>query len=144
MAGITKLIEQVIDAPMARLLGIGLGIQLTVAPGGKALGTQVGVCAGLGPLLVQISCPLTVLPAVALLGKPVNTACISANGATAIAWVLVLLPRLGSAVIEAAIALIVRAPVAGVVKLKLQVMLAPKTEGLVWDYRFVLRPVVNQ
>lgn len=66
----------------ASCAGAGLGVQLTVADAGRPLTAQVGLVAGLGPLLVQVNVPFTGEPAGELVGNPLNVAAISANGLT--------------------------------------------------------------
>lgn len=68
LAGAGKVLVQVMLELTPSGLGVGLGRQLWVAPGGKLPNTQVGATASLGPLLVQV--PLTVmgLPAVTFAG----------------------------------------------------------------------------
>ena len=81
--------------------------------------------AGLGPALVQVTVPLTRLPAPALDGKPLSAACMSACGFTATGWLAWLLPGTGSAVPEPAVTSTVTEPLAGALKLLLQLRLAP-------------------
>ena len=121
---------QVMDAPTASGLGAGIGKQATVAPGGNPATLQVGSAAGLGPLLVQVTVPLTVVPAAAVAGKPVTVACMSACGSTVIGAGLTLLPVFGSAVVLPAVVVIVSGPVAGAGKVLLQVIVAPTAIGL--------------
>jgi hypothetical protein len=110
-------------------LAAGLaGLQLTVAPAGKPPGTQVALAATLGPLLVQVSVPVTVLPALALAGKPLVDAAMSACGVTVTGFVSVLLPVLGSAVVLPAVVVMLRDPLAGAVNVLLQVMTPPNAK----------------
>jgi hypothetical protein len=92
-----------------------LGVHVTVAPAGKPLGTQLALAAGLGPLLVQVTVPVAVLPATGLLGKPLTAATISACGVMGVLWLAVLLAGVGSAVLLPAVPVTVTAPVAGAV-----------------------------
>jgi hypothetical protein len=64
--------------PTAKLATGVDGVQVTVAPGGKPLTAQVALAATLGPLLVQVTVPLAVLPAAGLAGKPATAAAMSA------------------------------------------------------------------
>jgi hypothetical protein len=59
--------------------GVG-GVQLTTAPAGKPAAEQVACCASMAVVAPQVMVPVTVLPGVALAGKPVNATCISAAG----------------------------------------------------------------
>jgi hypothetical protein len=73
---------------------------------------------------------VTVLPALAVAGKPVTAAAMSACGTTGKGLVSVLLPLLGSAVVVPAVVVMLRGPLAGVVKVEVQVMLLPSAKGL--------------
>jgi hypothetical protein len=114
LAGVVKVLVQVILLPTARGLGTGLGVQLWVAPAGNPLRAQVGAVAGLTPLLVQLPLTVTGWPAVALAGTVV-TATMSACGTTLVLACALLLAVLGSAVVLPAVAVTVMAPLAGVV-----------------------------
>jgi hypothetical protein len=105
------------------------GAQLTAAPGGRPLAAQVALLAALGPLLVQVSVPVAVLPAAGLGAKPVRAAAMSACGAMVIGFASVLLALLGSAVPEPAFVVIASGPLAGAVKLALQVIAWPTANG---------------
>ena len=78
LGGTVKLTVHEIDDPTANGLGMRLGKHDTVAPGGTAVTAQLGVAAGLGPLLLHNTVPDTVLPADAVAGNPLTTACMSA------------------------------------------------------------------
>jgi hypothetical protein len=124
---------QVMAAPTAKGFGTGLGVQLTVATAGSAATTHCALGAGLGPLLVQLAVPLAVLPAGGLGGKPLTAAAMSARGTTGSASVSVLLPGVGSAVLEPALVLMFKLPptpkAAGAVKVLVQAMLPPTGKG---------------
>ena len=80
--------------------------------------------------MVQVTVPVTVVPAGAVAGKPATVACMSACGTTVIGAGLTLLPVFGSAVVLPAVVVIVSGPVAGAVKVLLQVIVAPTASGL--------------
>ena len=116
--------------PTANGLATGFGKQVIAAPTGNELTLHTGLAAGLGPLLVQVTVPVTVVPAGAVAGKPVTVACMSACGTTVIGAGLTLLPVFGSAVVLPAVVVIVSGPVAGAGKVLLQVIVAPTASGL--------------
>lgn len=107
-----------------------LGVQFTLAPGGSPPTLQVALAAALGPLLVQVTVPVAVLPAAGLVGKPLTAAAMSACGVTAIGRAVTLLAVFGSDVVEPAVVLTFSAPLVGAVKLALQVILWPTGNGL--------------
>ena len=78
LEGTTKLTVHMMLALTARLATGGGGTQVTTAPVGKAPIVQPADAALLGPLLTQVTVPLTLLPAGAFTGKPVTVAAISA------------------------------------------------------------------
>jgi hypothetical protein len=106
------------------------GVQFTLAPGGKPLTAQVALAAVLGPLLVQVTVPLAVLPAVGLLGKPDTAAAMSACGVIATGALAELLFGKSSAVALPAVLVMFSEPDAGAGKLEVQVMLLPTARGL--------------
>jgi hypothetical protein len=111
-------------------LAVGLdGLHVTVAPGGKPVGTHVASAATLGPLLVQVSVPVTALPADGLPGKPLNTAAISACGVITSGSVAVLLPATGSAVVVLVVAVMLSVPLAGALNVLVQVTKPPVGKG---------------
>lgn len=63
------------------------GLQLTVAPAGRPVTEHVAAAAGLGPLLVHVNVPLTVLPAVADEGKLVDADMSAATTISNWTWV---------------------------------------------------------
>jgi hypothetical protein len=81
-------------------------------------------------LLVQVTVPVTVLPALTLAGKPVTVATMSACGTTGIDLVSVLLLLTGSAVVVPAVVVMLKGPLAGAVKVDVQLMLLPSARGL--------------
>jgi hypothetical protein len=101
--------------PTAKGSGRGLGVQTAVAPAGVEATLQVGAAAALGPLLVHVTVPLAVLPAIGLLGNPLTVATMSACGTTVVVALAVLLAGVGSAVAEAAVPVTVTLPLAGAV-----------------------------
>lgn len=115
--------------PTASGLGAGLGVQVTVLPAGKPVTLHVGAAAGLGPLLVQVTVPLTVEPAGGLLGIPEIDTCMSACGVMVRGSVSVLLLATGSVVLVPAVVVIFNVPLAGAAKVELQVMPAPTASG---------------
>jgi hypothetical protein len=90
----------------------------------------VALAATLGPLLVQLTVPVTVLPALALAGKPLTAAAMSACGTTGKALVSLLLLVLGSAVLVPAVVVRLKGPLAGAMKVLVQVIAAPTAKGL--------------
>jgi hypothetical protein len=112
-------------------LEVGLaGLQLIVAPAGNPLGTQLALLARLGPLFVQVTVPVTVLPAGALAGNPLTVATMSACSTMDKGLVSALLLLLGSAVVLPAVVVMLSGPLAGVVKVEVQVMLLPTAKAL--------------
>ena len=107
-----------------------MGKQTATAPDGSEFAVHVAPGAGLGPLLVQVSTPLTVEPADADTGKPDTTACMSATGTTDSGCVSTLLVGAGSAVTLPAVVVMLSEPTAGAAKVLEQVMLAPTASGL--------------
>lgn len=97
-------------------------MQVLVAPGGVLATVHVGDAAGLGPLLVQVTVPVAVLPAGGLAGKPLTEATMSACGATGSVCCALLFGATGSGVVVVVVALIVTVPVAGAVKFTWQVI----------------------
>lgn len=75
--------------------------------------------------MVQVIVPLTVLPALGLVGNPSTAATMSACGTTAIGSVSALLLVFGSAVALPAVVVILREPLAGAMKVLVHVMLLP-------------------
>lgn len=114
--------------PTASGLGRVLGHD-TTAPTGTELTLHTGLGASAGPLLVQVTVPLTVLPTAAVLGKPEMTTCMSACGRMSTRADVRLLPVFPSAVLLPAVVVIVSGPLAGAVKLLVQLMLAPTASG---------------
>jgi hypothetical protein len=130
LAGAVKLTLQTMAAPRAKLAtGLG-GTQLTVAPGGKPVTAQAALAAALGPLLVQVTVPVTVEPAGGLAGKPLMAACMSAWGTMGRVLVWALLALSGSAVLVPAVVVMLKGPLAGAVKVLVQVMLEVMSKGL--------------
>jgi hypothetical protein len=108
-----------------------LGVQFTVTPAaGIALTKQVALAAGLGPLLAQVTVPVTKSPALAKLGKPDTAACISDCGVIASGSVSTLLLGFGSAVLDPVVVVMLRAPTAGALKVDVQVIDCPTPNGL--------------
>jgi hypothetical protein len=103
---------------------------VAVAPVGRELTLQVGAAAGLGPLLVQVTVPVAVLPAIGLLGKPATVAAMSACGTMVMGLVSALLTGIGSAVVLPAVVVIFKGPAPGAAKVEVQVIAAPKASGL--------------
>jgi hypothetical protein len=130
LAGAVKLTEHTIAAVLASEPTGVAGTQLTTAPPGKPEGTQVALAALLGPLLVQVTVPFTVLPALAVAGKPATKDCISACGVIAKGLVSMLLAGVGSVVLEPAVVVMLSAPLAGAVKVLVHVIKALKAKGL--------------
>jgi hypothetical protein len=124
----------VIDEPTGSGLGAGLGVQVTLALGGTTVTLQLALGAGLGPLLVQVTVPLAVVPAAGVAGKPLAVACMSASGATLRGSVSTLLLITGSAVEVPAVVVMFKLPpaprLAGAGKVLVQVMLPPTGNGL--------------
>ncbi len=98
--------------PLAKL---GTDGQVTLPPAGKPLATHVAFMAAEGPPLVQVAVPLTVLPAIAVAGKPVAAAPMFAEAVTLVVAVAVLFPGTGSLVSDPAVTVIVTEPLAGAV-----------------------------
>lgn len=130
LAGITKLTAHEIVAFSARLATGGVGAQFATAPAGSAPSAQSADAALLGPLLVHVTVPLTVLPAGAVAGKPLTAAAISACGTMATGLVLTLLPGVGSAVELPAVVVMFNGPDAGALNVLVQVIVAPSARGL--------------
>ncbi len=86
--------------------------------------------AGLGPLLVQVTTPVTVDPAGAVAGNPDTKACISASGVTDRGCVSTLLLGAGSGVALPAVVVILSVPDAGAVNVPEHVTLFPTASGL--------------
>jgi hypothetical protein len=82
---------------------------------GSELTLQLGAAAGLGPLLVQVTVPVAVLPAIGLLGKPLTVAAMSACGTMVVVCCALLLAVLGSAVVLPAVPVTVTLPLTGAV-----------------------------
>jgi hypothetical protein len=116
--------------PTGSGLGTGVGVQFTVAPVGALATLQVGLAAGLGPALVQITLPVRVSPALAVVGKPLLAACMSARGLTVSGSVSALLPATGSVVLVPAVVVMFKVPLAGALKVLVQLMLPPTGKGL--------------
>jgi hypothetical protein len=116
--------------PTAKGSGRGLGVQTAVAPAGVEATLQVGAAAALGPLLVHVTVPLAVLPAIGLLGNPLTVATMSACGTTAMGLVCALLAGVGSAVALPAVVVMLSGPLAGAMKVAVQVMVALAANGL--------------
>ena len=129
MAGTTKLTAHEIVALSARLATGEGGTQVTTAPAGSAPIAQPADAALLGPLLVQVTVPLTVLPAGAVAGNPLTAAAISAWGTTATDCVLTLLPTFGSDVELPAVVVMFNEPEAGAPNVLVQVTEAPSASG---------------
>jgi hypothetical protein len=88
----------------------------------------VGLAAGLGPLFLQVSVPLTIEPAGAVAGKPATRACMSAWGVTGKDLVSTLFSKsgMGSGVVEPAVVVMLKGPLAGDTKVLVQVMALPR------------------
>jgi hypothetical protein len=129
VAGVVKLTAQVMAEPTGSGFGAGFGVQLTVAPGGVLVTVQLGLAAGLGPALVQVTVPLTVLPAGGLVGMPEMVATRSACGVMARLRLTLLLPGTGSGVLLPAVVAMVSVPEAGAVKVDVQVIDWPTGSG---------------
>jgi hypothetical protein len=133
VAGTVKLTAQLIEAPTASGLGAGLGVHTATAPAGTLVTLQLGLAAGLGPLLVQVMAPLAFEPAGGLLGKPLATATMSACGAIVSGLMSVLLAGSASAVEVPAVVVMFKLPpapkLAGALKVLVQVMLEPTASG---------------
>jgi hypothetical protein len=115
--------------PTANGFGAGVGVQVIVPPPGTVLTLHAGSAAGLGPVLVQITVPLIVLPAAAEVGKPEIAACMSARGAIVSGSVSVLLAGAGSVVLAPAVVVIDKVPVAGAVKVLEHTIVLPADRG---------------
>jgi hypothetical protein len=120
---------QVIALPAASEVTGVAGEQLRLAPGGRPPTAQVALAAALGPLFVQVTVPVALLPALGLVGKPLTAATMSARGVTAIGLLSLLLALFGSAVAEPAVVVIDSGPLPGAVKLALQVIDCPEGNG---------------
>jgi hypothetical protein len=105
------------------------GVQLTLAPGGKPLTAQVPLAATLGPLLVQVTVPVAVLPAAGFAGKPLTAAAMSACGVIATGSLSLLFDVFGSAVLVPALALMFSAPNVGALKVLVHVIDEPAASG---------------
>lgn len=116
-------------APAASVATGEAGEHVTTAPAGSPLTAQPAFAAALGPRLVQVTVPVTVLPAGGLAGKPLTAACMSACGVTLIGAVLTLLLGFGSAVRLPAVVLILSVPLAGAVNVLVQLMVLPTANG---------------
>lgn len=115
-AGATKLILQLIAAPLANGLTVGLlGVQTVVAPLGNPVIAQVAAVPVLGPLLVQVIVPVTVCPAFTVVGSVLPVTVISACGTILVVTWVALLPGVGSAVLDPAVPVTVTVPLAGTV-----------------------------
>jgi hypothetical protein len=117
--------------PTARVVAGVDGTQFTVAPTGKPETTQLAVAAMLGPLLIHVTVPLTVLPAGALVGRPATDAAMSAAGVIPRGLVSTLFSGTSSCVSEPAVVLMFKLPDAGTVKVLVHVItaLAANTAG---------------
>ncbi len=91
--------------------------------------TQVAFAAALGPALVQVTVPFTVVPAGGFGGKPVSVTCMSATGFGEIARVSTLFAGTGSAVSEPAVVVMLSAPLPGAGKVLVHVITAPTGNG---------------
>jgi hypothetical protein len=129
VGGTTKVTKQTIDDPTLKVVTGGGGVHETMAPGGSPVTAHVASVAGLGPLLVQVTVPVTVLAARALTGKPLNVACKSAEGVTAIILLSALFDGKLSCVVLAAVVVIVRLFAAGAVNVLVHVIFEPITNG---------------
>jgi hypothetical protein len=116
-------------APTAKLAAGTAGVQTTTAPAGIPLTAQVALLAMLGPLLVHVTVPVTVLPAFAVAGNPLTAAAISACGVTLTGSGSTLFAGTGSAVLLPAVVTILSDPVAGAVKVDVHVILLPTGNG---------------
>jgi hypothetical protein len=112
LAGAVKVLVHVIAALKAKGLGTGAGVQDCVAPAGKPLKAQLAAAALLGPKLVHTPLTVTLCPAKADAGTVV-TARMSACGTTLKPTCWLLLSGNGSAVVEAAVPVMVALPVSG-------------------------------
>ena len=124
LTGTTKLTEQFMLPPTPN--GLVADEQVIVALAGTPETAHVGVAARLGPLLVQVTVPLTVDPTGALAGNPDTIACISACGVTAMGLVSTLLLLTGSGVVEPAVVVMLSGPEAGALNVLVQVIDWPK------------------
>ena len=121
LVGAVPLILQIIEAPAAKLLTGGVGVQLDLKLLRLVLpGVQVAFSAGEEPLLLQVNVPVTVAPPLTLLGK-FNTGANVVTGFTVIGVVALLLGALSAAVVPVT----VTEPFAGAVPLIVQFIEAP-------------------
>jgi hypothetical protein len=126
LVGAVPLIVQTIEAPAAKLLTGGVGVQLDlkllrfVSPA-----LQVAFNAGEEPLLLQVNVPVTSAPPLTLLGK-LSTGANVVTGFTVIGVVALLLGALSAAVVPVT----VTEPFAGAVPEMLQTIEAPAAKLL--------------
>ena len=67
--------SQMMELPFGKGAAVGtLGVHVTIAVGGRPVISHVAELAELGPLLVQVTLPVTVLPAGAVVGRLIVTA----------------------------------------------------------------------
>ena len=111
-----------IVAPTAKLATGGGGTHVTVAFAGNPVTTHPAAAAGLGPRFVQVAVPVTTVPAGALAGKPVTSACISACGVIAKGLLSTLFELLGSDVTDPAVVEMFNVPFAGAENVLVQVI----------------------
>ena len=131
LAGAVKVLLQVMTAPAAMGEGAGLGVQLRVAPGGKPESSHtIGATASLGPPLVQVPVTVTDCPALTVAGATVIAAFMSARGVTVRVALLTLLAPLGSLVVVPAVVVMVSGPLAGALKVLVQVIELLTVSGL--------------
>lgn len=129
LAGAGNVLVQMIESPTAKLAGL-FGKQLCVAPAGKPLKPQVGASAVLGPALVHRADTVTSSPGNAVAGA-VMVACMSDRVAMFTVFKSSLFEGAGSAVVDPARVVTLRAPLTGAAKLLLvQVMVLPLVNGL--------------
>jgi hypothetical protein len=102
---------------------------VTLAPAGKPGMVQFAAVALLCPLLTQVMVPVTVCPALTLVGKVLPVTAISACATMSSGLVSTLLPGTESVVADPAVVVIFKVPGAGAVKVLLQTMLAPTANG---------------
>ena len=126
LVGAVPLILQIIEAPAAKLLTGGVGVQLDLKLFRLVLpGVQVAFSAGEEPLLLQVNVPVTVAPPLTLLGK-FNTGANVVTGFTVIGVVALLLGALSAAVVPVT----VTEPLVGAVPLIVQTIEAPAAKLL--------------
>jgi hypothetical protein len=101
-----------------------LGVQVSpvTVVAGTPLTVHIGEGAALGPLFVQVTVPLAVVPAGAVAGKPLIVADISDTGLTASGRVSALLAGNGSGVALPAVVVMLSGPLAGAGNVELQVI----------------------